>query len=399
MTTIHKRQRLLQARSRKAQQVTLVGALVNTCLAAIKITMGWLGHSQALLADGVHSLSDLFSDAVVWLAARRAGRLPDASYPYGQGRFETVATLGLGIMLLVVAVGIIWGATKRLMDASFMMPETFVLYGAALSIMINEALYWYTRIQAQHIRSDMLLANAWHHRSDAISSVVVFIGVGGSLLGWPHLDALAAVVVAVMIAKIGWRLGASAVAELADRGLDEPTITRIKTLTQNIPGIISLHGLRTRKIGHEALADIHVLVNPWLSVSEGHMLSILVEETIKKHIAEINDVTVHVDPENDERVPPCLGLPLRQKALGQLQQAWSNIADIDQHKRVILHYLSGQIHVEVFLPLGAFKSAAKADELRQQLQKPLKSLDHFGRVVIHFSAYDVTEVRLHSVEE
>ena len=377
---------MLVMRSRETQRVALVGACVNLVLAIVKIVVGLFAHSQALFADGLHSLSDLLTDALVWFAARRTGYVPNKSYPYGHGRFETAATLGLSMMLILVAVVIIWQAAQRLLTGGAIeIPEIVALYAALFSILANEALYWCTRFKAQRTRSNMLLANAWHHRSDAISSVVVLIGIGGSLLGWGYLDAVAAVVVAIMIAKVGWSLGVSAMTELMDRGLEDKKVRQIKAITQSIDGIRSLHMLRTRKIGHEALVDIHILVQPWLSVSEGHMISMAVEEQIKRSIEEINDVTVHVDPEDDQEAPPCEGLPLRKEVLAQLEQAWSDTPCMQQQKRILLHYLSGKIDIEVFFPFAYFKGSQQATELRDQLQARLKPIKYFGRVEVHFS--------------
>jgi hypothetical protein len=197
----------------------------------------------------------------------------------------------------------------------------------------------------------MLKANAWHHRSDAISSVVVLVGVGGTLLGYHWLDAVAAVIVGVMVAKVGWDLGWGAMQELVDAALEEEKVEEIRRTTEGVHGVRSIHMLRTRRQGHEALADVHVQVEPWVSVSEGHMISMAVEQRIKDAIDEISDVTVHIDPEDDETAPPCVGLPLRDEALRDLRAAWSGIACFAKVQRVVLHYLSGRINVEVFLPL------------------------------------------------
>ncbi|WP_419630013.1 cation diffusion facilitator family transporter, partial [Thiolapillus sp.] len=313
-------------RRSESGRVAVVGAVVNVILSVVKVVVGVIGNSQALIVDGIHSLSDLMTDILVLVASRHASHGPDENHPYGHGRFETAATLALGAFLVLVAGGIMWDSVERLMrGGDAQSPEAIALYAALFSILANEALYWYTIVVARRINSELLRANAWHHRSDAVSSIVVLIGVGGAMLGHGWLDLAAALIVGAMVAKIGWDLGWSAMRELVDESLEEDKVDEIRTIIRNIPGVRSLHMLRTRRQGHEAMADVHVQVAPWISVSEGHMISIAVEEQIKDNIEEIADVTVHIDPEDDETAPTCKGLPLREQALETLQEAWGEL--------------------------------------------------------------------------
>ena len=190
----------LVERTRETRRVAIVGGVVNLFLATIKLVVGSMAQSAALIADGIHSFSDLLSDALVWFAAGHAGHGPDEEHPYGHGRFETAATLGLGILLVLVALGIVWDAVERSFHGEQPLPGMIALVVAVISILANEALYWYTVIVAKRINSQMLRANAWHHRTDAVSSIVVFAGVAGAMMGWPYLDAVAAVVVGAMVA-------------------------------------------------------------------------------------------------------------------------------------------------------------------------------------------------------
>ncbi len=367
------------------RQVTLVGALVNLVLAVVKIGVGYWSRSQSLIADGFHSLSDLASDALIWWVAGHAAEGPDEEHPYGHGRFETAATLALGAALVVVAGGITIDAVERLVETERLWkPSVWAMYVALGSVAANEALYWYTAAAAKRVGSDMLQANAWHHRSDAISSVVVLIGVGGTLLGYDRLDAFAAIVVGVMIAKVGWDLGWGAMQELVDSALEEEKIEQIRRIIEDVHGVKSVHMLRTRRQGHEALADVHILVEPWVSVSEGHMVSTAVELRIKNGVDEITDVTVHVDPEDDEEAPPCVGLPLRDEALRELRAAWSGVECFTEHKRVLLHYLAGHIDVEVFFPLNCYRGGAEADALHDELKRALRPMGHYGRVSVWY---------------
>lgn len=383
---VHGRELTHDERGKASQRVTLVGAVVNLLLSVLKIVVGVIGQSQALVADGVHSLSDLASDVLVWFAAGQANQAPDEEHPYGHGRFETAATLGLGILLGIIGIGVVWDAFERLIfPEDLWIPKQIALYAALVSVIAKEALYWYTVRVADQVNSKMLRANAWHHRTDAISSVVVLIGVGGALLGFPYLDAIAAIAVGLMIIHIGWELGFEAIEELVDKALDDQKVQEIRTLIEDIDGVRSLHMLRTRRHGHVASADVHVLVSPWLSVSEGHMLAVKVEEVLKAGVDEITDVTVHIDPEDDEEAPPCKGLPLRAEVFEHLNKAWADLPCFQRHKRVLLHYLAGRIDVELFLPFDCVDSCDDANKLRDRFRDGLADNPLFRRVDLHFS--------------
>jgi len=379
-------QKLRQERVAAVTRTSVVSAVINLILSAVKVAVGYLANSQALIADGIHSLSDLLSDLLVWLAGRHASQAPDEEHPYGHGRYETLATLVLGGLLIAVGLGIGWDAVSRLFSpAELPRPGMAALWAAAASIVIKEWLFWYTLTYAKRVRSDMLRANAWHHRTDAISSIVVFVGVGGTMAGLPYLDAIAAAMVAVMIAKVGWDLGFEATKELIDTGLEEERVAAIRATICSVGGVRDLHMLRTRKHGGQASADVHLLVDPRISVSEGHAISVLVEQRLKQEIDEITDVTVHIDPEDDDAAPPTMGLPLRAEALGRLDRHWSNIPAANHRRGVVLHYLGGRIEVEVLLPLSVCEGDPdKASILGDWLQDAVRDDTHFGRVTAYF---------------
>ncbi len=366
-------------------RVAWVGAIVNLILSGVKIAVGILGHSQALIVDGIHSLSDLLTDVLVLFASRHAAHGPDESHPYGHGRFETAATLALGAFLVLIAGGIMWDSVERLMRAGeAWQPRPIALYAAIFSILANEWLFWYTRAVARRINSDLLMANAWHHRSDAVSSVVVLVGVGGALLGFTWLDLVAALIVGFMVAKIGWDLGWGAMRELVDEALEEEKVREIRQAIIDVPGVSSIHMLRTRRQGHEAMADVHVQVAPWISVSEGHMLSIAVEEEIKAAVEEITDVTVHIDPENDEEQPTCKGLPLREEVMQELEQAWAHLQCLGREERILLHYLAGHIDLDIFFPLACYEGETQSQKLRESMTEALRAYPHYGDVRLYF---------------
>ena len=372
------------ARYQEVRKVTLIGSVVDLLLGIIKVVIGLLAHSQALVADGIHSFSDLFTDFLVLFAAKHAHREADEEHPYGHGRIETVATVALGIALLTVALGISYDAVRRMMAPELLLvPGVLALLAALVSVFAKEAIYQYTARIARRLRSNMLHANAWHSRSDAISSIVVVIGVGGTMAGLSWLDAVAAIVVALMIAKIAWDLLWKSLQELIDTALDAEQVGAISASIRDVPGVRSLHMLRTRRSGSDALVDVHILVDPRLSVSEGHQIG----ESVRKHLLEgtdeVTDVTVHIDPEDDELASPCTQLPLRDVILRRLQAQWQSLEPVPQVDKVILHYLGGRVHVDVYLPLPDAPVQERDDQARAVVNAAQQA-DDIGDVKVYF---------------
>ncbi len=368
------------------RRVTVIGGVVNLLLSGMKILLGYWGQSQALIADGVHSLSDLLTDVLVLMAARHSTRAADEEHPYGHGRIETAASVALGVFLLAVGVGIAWDAARRLATPELLwQPGWPALAGALMSIAAKEALYRYTVIVGERIRSDLLRANAWHHRTDAISSVVVVIGIGGAMAGMPYLDALAAIGVAAMIGKIGWDLAHRGFRELIDTALEPDKVDAIRQAILSVDGVQALHLLRTRRMGPEALVDVHIiLADPQMSVSEGHQISETVRFRIIKQFEEISEVMVHIDPEDDELAAPNRYLPLRSTVLERLNSLWATIDSAHQIRKVNLHYLDGKLHVEIFLPLSALKGNADPDEVRRAFIQASKADKDVEEVSVYF---------------
>lgn len=337
-------------RKAATQKVTLVGALVNSLLACAQLIGGFFTQSQALIADGVHTLSDLASDFVVLIAAQHAHKDADDDHPYGHGRIETVATVILAMILMGVAIGIFINGWDRLQsDEPLSAPHWLALVFAALAIISKESLYHYTMRTAKRIRSKMLEANAWHHRSDVISSAVVLVGIAGSQLGVPWLDSAAAMVVAAMIAYMALRMILDSTNELVDTGVDNDKAEAISAFIRQLQSVEDVHMLRTRTMGGAIFADVHIQVDSFVSVSEGHQIAEYVNRELKEQFPEITDVTVHIDPEDDETAKPCAELPLRDELIAMLQAdprtkpLWAHI------ERTVLHYLDGQLHVEFIL--------------------------------------------------
>ncbi len=338
-------------RYKATRNVTLVGIVVNMALASLQIIGGIFTFSQALVADGIHTLSDLASDFVVLAAAKMASKDADDDHPYGHGRFETVATVILGLSLSGVAIGITMRAINRLMNPeNLTQPQTLALVFVALAIISKEGLYQYTSSVAKRIDSKMLEANAWHHRSDAISSLLVAAGVAGSIyLNLPWLDAVAAILVAAMIFYMGAKLIFSSTMELVDTAISANKTQEIKSYISGIEGVDEMHMLRTRKMGNNVLADVHLQVNPYLSVSEGHYIAENVIKKLGDQFPEINDVTAHIDPEDDETAMLSNALPSRQALMETLFPVMKSTGLDNIIQTINLHYIKGKIEIEIIL--------------------------------------------------
>lgn len=334
-----------------ARKSTFVSIALNTVLMALQIVIGVIAHSQALVADGVHSLADLVSDFVVLIANRHSGAQPDADHNYGHSRYETVASLFLGALLIAVGVGMLWRAGTRLADLQDIPAVHLSALAVAVLVLVSkEALFRYMLREAQRVRSAMLIANAWHARSDAASSLVVAIGIIGSLAGVRLLDPIAAAIVGFMVARMGWTFGWDALQDLSDRALDDAATDDVRKLLMSTPGVRDVHELRTRKMGDLALVDAHILVDPLISVSEGHYIA----ESARSRVltdSRVLDALIHVDPENDALARPPANLPPRERVVAEVEAA---LAAQGEHAAAVnIHYLSTGLDVDVTLPACA----------------------------------------------
>lgn len=374
-----------RARYRLIRDNTLIGATINVALSIGKIAVGYIGQSQALIADGLHSLSDLVSDIIVLFAAKHGSKDADEDHPYGHGRIETFFTIIIGIFLIAVACGMIVDTVWRLTSPDkLLQPNLWTLITAAIGIGVKEWLYHYTKRVADQVQSALIHANAWHHRSDAISSIIVMIGIGGSMMGVVYLDALAALGMAVMIIKIGWDICLQSFKELIDTALDPSRVRLIVDTIREIPGVRAVHTLRTRKMGHDALVDVHIQVAPKLSVSEGHYISDRVRHTLLETVDEVADVTVHIDPEDDETGPINVGLPHRQAILDTYKKYWQDIPEAAAIEKIDLHYLDGKIHMEVLLPLGKLRDIEHARDVASRMVNNTALQDQVSDIKVLF---------------
>jgi cation diffusion facilitator family transporter len=296
-------QQLDPERFRAGQRITWVSVAVNIVLTVMQVAVGFIANSMALVADAMHTLSDIIADGFVLWANRKGAEAADDEHPYGHGRYETAASLVLGLLLTITGAGILVSAAGRLQDLGSLPPVGVAAIWAALITLVGkEGLFRYMLGIAERLRSPMLIANAWHARADALSSLVVAAGVGGALLGFAFADAVAAIVVGGMIIKAGLGFAWEAMRELIDTGLPAEEVGAIRQTLATTPGVVDLHELRTRRMAHRVFVDVHVQVDGSITVREGHEIGELARKRVLAAHPEVLDVLIHLDPENDSMI-------------------------------------------------------------------------------------------------
>ena len=290
-------------REEQLTRVTLVGSLGNLILLAFKFVAGIVGHSSAMMADAVHSASDFLTDLIVLVFVRIGAKPQDASHDYGHGKFETLATFFVALALVGAAIGIIVsGAVKFarwLQGETLPLPGKLALWAALLSIVVKEILYRYTAAKGKALESPAVVANAWHHRSDALSSISAAIGIGGALIlgeRWAVLDPLASIVVGAMLVKVAWDLLKGSTGELTDSSLPEETEREIEDIIRSFPEISEPHNLRTRRIGNRIAIEAHVRLDGEMSLHHAHDIVSAIEHQIKARFGAGTLVTIHMEP-------------------------------------------------------------------------------------------------------
>ncbi len=382
-----------QAQTRAAHKVTLIGALVNALNGLAKILVGVWANSHALIADGIHSLSDLFSDGLVLVATHFGRQKPDQDHPYGHDRYETLATLGLGAVLIAVAGALVWDSFVRLLQiGDWPVPGVAALIVVIASILSKEWIYHYTKRIAKRVNSKLLEANAWHHRTDSLSSLVVLGGLAGAMAGFPWLDLVAALIVGAMVARIGIRLIWDSLKELVDTALPEEDTQLILKTARETPGVRDVHHLRSRMMGSRSLLDIHLQVAPYVSVSEGHEIGVWAARRLRDALPHLSDVTFHIDPEDDaetDNPDPDQLLPLRQTVLDLLNQRWQGNALYEKPHHTTLHYLDRRVSVHLYYASDQLE-AAQIPQLQHQLQASAEDLPWLASVNVWLGSIDST---------
>ena len=336
--------------SNEIKRVTLVSLSLNLSLSILKMTTGMLFYSSGLFVDGVHSLSDALTDLFVLFISKFSSEAPDAEHPYGHGRFETLGTTVLGCLLISVGIIIGYESSFNLMHGvRASIPNIYSFIVILISILSNEWLFRYTLKAGKKVNSKLLIANAWHSRSDSLSSIAVLIGLVFTQLGFLWMDSVIAIVVGVMICKVGWSFLWDSINELVDTSLDKDIVSSIGDAILNVDGVISFHDLRSRKMGSKAILDINLQVDKNISVSEGHEISTFVSEKLKDEYSFIADVITHTDIEDDRGEgyeffhKKRTILPLRSEVERKLKEL--NISWI----RLTLHYGEDSISVDLIM--------------------------------------------------
>ena len=293
-------------RTKDIYRVTLVGSVINVVLLLFKFVAGIIGHSAAMLADAVHSLSDFVTDVIVLVFIHISGKPQDKSHDYGHGKYETLAMTLIGVALLLVALGILNSGAMKIklwLDGEQLeAPGTIALWAALLSVVLKEGIYRYSMIKARQLNSPAVEANAWHHRSDALSSIGTAVGIGGAIfLGqrWTVLDPIASVVVGIFIVKVSVSLLRRGIGDLLEQSLPDAVEEEILQLVAALPGLSKPHDLRTRRIGNHYAIELHILMDGNITLREAHDKASEVEETLKSHYGQETHVAVHVEPKGD----------------------------------------------------------------------------------------------------
>lgn len=352
---------------KETQNLLVLSGIVDLSLGIVKILVGLMANSYALVVDGIHSLSDLVTDIMVWGFNLIGSQGPDEDHPYGHARYETFGTFFLGVLLVLVAAYIVYESSERMLFLDeYAIPSWPALLAALLSIATKEWLFRITLKLGKKQGSRLLQANAWHHRTDSLSSVIVLIGILGAIGGFAWIELLAAIGVAIMVAIIGWDLIKNSVSELVDTALSDNYVEAIKESTEDVEGVKRAHSIRTRRMGNAAIVEVHLQVDSAISVSEGHHIGEWVSRKLEQQFQEINDVIIHIDPEDDaveeareQQVLP----PLRKAVRLQLNEKWAALLTNATLIKMDLHYLENQVDVEIFLKNSS--STVIATELKQ----------------------------------
>ncbi len=299
------------SRIKTIRNVTLIGSVVNLLLTVGKIIAGIVGKSSAMVADGVHSLSDLVTDIIVLVFIRVSGKERDKNHQYGHGKYETFATMLISFALMIVGAGILWTGAKKVLDSIngvvTEQPSYIALYAALISIITKEGLYWYTKIIGVKVHSQAMVANAWHHRSDAFSSIGTALGISGAILlgeKWRVLDPIAGIIVSFFILKVAWDIANPSIKELLESSLPEETENDILEIIKNTSGVKGFHNLKTRKIGDIFAIEVHIKVDKELTVESSHQIAAEIEKSMRDKFGNQSHIGIHIEPYyelNDKR--------------------------------------------------------------------------------------------------
>lgn len=384
-------------RYQTTRRLTLLSASANLFLAIFKLIVGFFSHSQALIADGFHSLSDILSDGLVLMAASMGKQIPDKEHPYGHQRIETIAAISLALLMFATGGTILYTNIRHLWLGDYPSLHSLpVIFTALLSIMIYCSLFYLNYQAGKRLHSNLLISNSYHNRSDAYTSGIVMLSGIGALLHIHHIDVIGAIIISILIIKMGSSIFWNGLQELIDAGVDEDTLQKMLACTQQVPGVTSIHQFRTRLHGGTIFVDVHVIVDPFISVSEGHHISERVHLKLMQTFPKVLDVVVHIDPEDDEKNRPCLHLPSREQFLQQFNQIAKDFPYYSQIQKIYIHYYDGQIYLEIILPY--IKDQNQLPSISQQYQNIQSKIKDVANIKVYFCSFSLDDPKLNEDE-
>jgi len=375
------------------RRLTLIGGVLDLFLGFVKVLVGYIGNSQALIADGIHSLSDLITDILVLVATKQSAQAADEGHPYGHDRIQTLVSLALAGSLGIIAIVIAWDAVIRIVSPeSLLQPGFWPLAVAAISVVSKEGYFQYVVRHPSAATSRMLYANAWHSRSDALSSLAVIVGVGGVLAGFAWADAFAAIVVAGLLLVVAYRIGREGAEELIDSAASPVLNANMRKTILSIEGVRDSHELRTRRMADKVLADVHIRVDPLISVSEGHRIGDEVMDTLKTRFPEVGDVVVHIDPEDDIVGDVYSKLPMRSVIVAEINTSLHNLRNnFDtrfslQPRNIVVHYLDDGCQIEIWMSMPDEATTRDCSLASSTIKDALMRIDNIVSASVLFSS-------------
>lgn len=363
-------------------RATIISAISDVALAAGKFVAGTLGNSSALIADALHSVSDLATDFISYVSIRVAHREPDAEHPYGHGMAETIGTAGIGLIVSVIGVGIMWEEQKHFLSppSEITAPTRLALAAALASIVVKELLFLYTLRVGKEIGSESVTANAWHHRSDALSSLAAAVGIIGALMGYRAMDPIAAIIVGLLILHMGWKISWEAVQNLMERGLSEEKLGETKKIISAVTGVVHHHDVKTRKVGRDIFVDAHIQVQPRLSASEAHNIAESVRRELRNRGENITDAMIHIDVEDDGEGR--LYRDKRSEVEGIINRVLEVNPGLGLASPVVIHYSLHQAAAEISLELSSDLPAGAAEAAAKEMMTRLAERGGLTEIVI-----------------
>ena len=380
---------------KNALKVTLLGLAANLILALAKGFIGIIANSSALIADAGHSVSDLLSDGITLWAVRMSGIPKDKNHPYGHGKFETVGTFIISLLLLFTGIGVAGHVFNR-MDAT-VVPGTIALWMAGIAIIVKEALFHVTRMVGRRTGSRVLMANAWHHRSDAISSVAALLGIAGAQLGIPLMDPIAGMLVAGLIIKTGIDIGYESIRELTDETVEEDVISELGKIMSGIEGVDHYHEMRARRMGPHLLVDLHIQVDSMMSISAAHQVAERVRLEILEKLPAVNEVLVHVDAEDDffgdegsELLHDIVLMRPQSEIENDVKKMLAEIPEIQGITHIYCHYLNQKLTVQVNIILDEEMRIRDAQKIASAARLKIEQIKDIDSADLHLELDDAS---------